>query len=161
MQGFHPAMRRLLDYCEESELYLWKVADRDPLPSYHRDRLLVLGDAAHPVLPTLGNGAGMAIEDAAALGIALEGIGSVDELTARMNAWDEVRRPRASAAQLLSRTMSVQYAPGKETQGLVRAYLSEQELPEFTSACVNEWLFSHDCVEELRSKVEALHAPQG
>ncbi|KAH8896393.1 FAD/NAD(P)-binding domain-containing protein [Thozetella sp. PMI_491] len=109
MQGFHPALHKLLDYCNDDDMYLWKVADRDPLPNYHKDRLIVLGDAAHPMLPTLGNGAGMAIEDAGALGVIMEGVRDGSEVPGRLRVWDRVRRRRASAVQLLSRTVGVEY----------------------------------------------------
>ncbi|BBH71800.1 hydroxylase [Actinoplanes sp. OR16] len=41
--------------------------DREPLPAWHRDRLVLIGDAAHPMLPFIAQGAGQAIEDAVAL----------------------------------------------------------------------------------------------
>ncbi|RMZ88710.1 hypothetical protein DV736_g4065, partial [Chaetothyriales sp. CBS 134916] len=118
MKGFHPSLHKLLDYCNEDDMYLWKVADRDPLPTYHKDRLIVLGDAAHPMLPTLGNGAGMAIEDAGALGVVMKGIKEMGEVTGRLKVWDHVRRPRASAVQLLSRTIRVEYELNSETQDM-------------------------------------------
>jgi salicylate hydroxylase len=144
----------MLDYCNEDDMYLWKVADRDPLPTYHKDRLIVLGDAAHPMLPTLGNGAGMAIEDAGALGVVMEGVTDVGEVTRRLKVWDHVRRPRASAVQLLSRTIGVEYELSRETQDMVRGYLSEEELPDFTRACVNRMLLSYDCLGEARRAVQ-------
>jgi salicylate hydroxylase len=153
MQSFHPALHKLLDYCNEDDMYLWRVADRDPLPTYHKDRLIVLGDAAHPMLPTLGNGAGMAIEDAGALGVVMEGVKDAGEVTRRLNVWDRVRRPRASAVQLLSRNIGVEYEISRETQDMVREYLSEEQLPEFTRACVNRVLFSYDCLGEARRAV--------
>ena len=153
LQSFHPSLHRMLDYCNEDDMYLWKVADRDPLPTYHKDRLIVLGDAAHPMLPTLGNGAGMAIEDAGALGVVMEGVKDVGEVTGRLKVWNRVRRPRASAVQLLSRTIGVEYELSRETQDMVRGYLSEEELPDFTRACVNRMLFSHDCLGETRRAV--------
>ncbi|KAL9105783.1 MAG: hypothetical protein Q9227_009085 [Pyrenula ochraceoflavens] len=156
INGFHPSLHKLLDYCNEDDTYLWKVADRNPLPTYCKDRLIVLGDAAHPMLPTLGNGAGMAIEDAGALGVVMEGIKDLSEVTERLKVWDRVRRPRASATQLLSRTAGVEYNLSKETQDMVREYLSQEELPDFTRACVNRMLFSYDCLGEMRRAVKEL-----
>lgn len=150
IQSFHPSLHKLLDHCNEDDMYLWKVADRDLLPTYHKDRLIVLGDAAHPMLPTLGNGAGMAIEDAGALGAVMEGVKDIGEVTGRLGVWDRVRRPRASAVQLLSRTIGVEYELSKETHEMARAYLPEAELPDFTRACVNRMLFSYDCLGETR-----------
>jgi salicylate hydroxylase len=154
IQGLHPSLHKMLDYCSEDEMYLWNIVDRDPLPTYHKDSLIIIGDAAHPMLPTLGNGAGMAIEDAGALGAVLEGLKDVGEVTGRLSVWDRVRRPRASAVQLLSRTIGLVYELSKETQDMVRGYLSEEELPEFTRECVNRMLFSYDCLGEARRVVQ-------
>ena len=55
---------------------LWALFDRPPLQGAHQHaqgRVALLGDAAHPMLPYLAQGAGMAIEDAAELGLALKG----------------------------------------------------------------------------------------
>ncbi|EXJ92293.1 hypothetical protein A1O3_00843 [Capronia epimyces CBS 606.96] len=153
IQSLHPSLLKLLDCCNEDDMYLWKVMDRDPLPTYHKDHLIVLGDAAHPMLPTLGNGAGMAIEDAGALGVVMEGVKDVGEVTGRLQVWDRLRRPRASAVQLLSRTIGVEYELSGETRKMVRDYLAEEELPDFGRACVNRLLFNYDCLGETRRVV--------
>ncbi|EIN09046.1 FAD/NAD(P)-binding domain-containing protein [Punctularia strigosozonata HHB-11173 SS5] len=46
---------------------LWQLRDQDPLPWWTRGKAIILGDAAHPMLPHQGSGGGMAIEDADAL----------------------------------------------------------------------------------------------
>ncbi|EXJ69161.1 uncharacterized protein A1O5_08096 [Cladophialophora psammophila CBS 110553] len=154
IKTFHPSLHKMLDYCDEDDMYLWKVADREPLPTYHKDHLIVLGDAAHPMLPTLGSGAGMAIEDAGALGVVMEEVKDVGEVAGRLDLWDRLRRPRASAVQLLSRTVAVEYDLSKETQDMVRQYLSEEELPDFTRACVNRMLFRYDYLGEARRAMQ-------
>jgi cation transport regulator ChaC len=72
--------------------------------------------------------------------------------------WDRLRRPRASAVQLLSRTIGVEYEVSRETQEMVRGYLSEAELPDFTRACVNRILSSYDCLGETRRAVGHLQS---
>lgn len=47
---------------------------KDPLKTWHRGRVILIGDAAHAMLPTQGQGASQAIEDAEALGAFFEGI---------------------------------------------------------------------------------------
>jgi len=62
---FHPEARALLAACDEvlkSALYV-----RDPLPSWSRGNVTLLGDACHPMMPFMAQGAGMAIEDAVVL----------------------------------------------------------------------------------------------
>ncbi|WP_238015658.1 FAD-dependent oxidoreductase [Dactylosporangium sp. AC04546] len=63
------------------------LLDRPPLPKWHRGRLAVVGDAAHPMLPFLAQGAAQAIEDAAAIACALRTTGGFD-------AFEAQRRPR-------------------------------------------------------------------
>ncbi|MBN9474086.1 MAG: salicylate hydroxylase [Bordetella sp. SCN 67-23] len=62
---FHPEARALLAACDtvlKSALYV-----RDPLPSWSRGNVTLLGDACHPMMPFMAQGAGMAIEDAVVL----------------------------------------------------------------------------------------------
>ncbi|KAL2816520.1 hypothetical protein BJX63DRAFT_430215 [Aspergillus granulosus] len=58
----------------ESGLGLWQLRDLDPLPTWVRGRAILIGDAAHAMLPTQGQGASQAIEDAEALGAFFEGL---------------------------------------------------------------------------------------
>ncbi|KZL78761.1 zeaxanthin epoxidase, partial [Colletotrichum tofieldiae] len=57
-----------------TEVGLWQLRDMDPLETWHRGRTIIIGDAAHPMLPTQGQGASQAIEDAEALGAIFEEI---------------------------------------------------------------------------------------
>ncbi|EXJ66303.1 uncharacterized protein A1O5_10455 [Cladophialophora psammophila CBS 110553] len=74
MAGFHPSLLRLCDKTASTNtiLPLWRCAERSPLPSCQRGKLVVIGDASHPMLPHRGFGAVTAIEDAAALGVLFE-----------------------------------------------------------------------------------------
>jgi salicylate hydroxylase len=63
--GWHPAVRGLLAVAGRFDLH--GLYDRPALPEWHRGRLVVLGDAAHPMLPFIAQGAAQAIEDAEAL----------------------------------------------------------------------------------------------
>ncbi|MFF4874590.1 FAD-dependent monooxygenase [Micromonospora sp. NPDC000668] len=66
-----------------------------PLPSYVRGRVALLGDAAHPTTPNLGQGAGQAIEDAVVLGAVCAA--GAEGLPAALAAYDRQRRPRSQA----------------------------------------------------------------
>jgi 3-hydroxybenzoate 6-monooxygenase len=57
----HPAMKALLAMMDLGRR--WAVGDRDPIRHWHRGRMVLLGDAAHPTLQSLAQGACMAIED--------------------------------------------------------------------------------------------------
>lgn len=67
---FHPEVRLVLAQCTET--HQWALYDRQPLESWHRGRVVMLGDATHPMTPYLAQGAAMAMEDAVVLSRALE-----------------------------------------------------------------------------------------
>ena len=88
---------------------------KDPLPRFVRDRVVLLGDAAHAVTPDIGQGACLAIEDAAVLAAATAG----DDLDAGLRAYDEVRRPRTQRlARISGSSARVQQANHRVTAGL-------------------------------------------
>ena len=69
--GWNTVVRRLIaeaaDGSDRAELYRWALYDRDPLPRWGDGPVTLLGDAAHPMLPFMAQGACQAIEDAAVL----------------------------------------------------------------------------------------------
>lgn len=95
-------------------LPLWRCASREPSSQMYRGRLVLVGDAAHAMLPHLGQGAAQSIEDAAALGVLLHGVtaGSSDKtgdsLEARLKLFQEVRKDRVTAIQILSAVPAVE-----------------------------------------------------
>ena len=84
----------------------WPLFDRDPLPSWSAGRVALLGDAAHPMLPFLAQGAAQAIEDAHALGVALVPGTDVERALA---AYQRARQARAARVQAESRRQSSIY----------------------------------------------------
>jgi zeaxanthin epoxidase len=81
--------------------------DRPPLLKGWSDGFVTLmGDAAHPTMPNLGQGGAMAIEDAYVFGEEFEDIQHTDEIPARLKAYEKRRFLRASIAQFLSRNGS-------------------------------------------------------
>lgn len=97
---WHPALSALLRAAPRERCFKWGLFDRDPIASYAYGPIALLGDAAHPMLPFLGQGAALALEDAVVLGRALEQFADVREAVAR---YSHIRQPRGSAAQLESR----------------------------------------------------------
>ncbi len=77
--GWHPKIQAILDAAERNECYRWALNDRKPIRNWSTDRVTLLGDAAHPTLPFLAQGACMAIEDGAVLARALQSFSSVRE----------------------------------------------------------------------------------
>jgi salicylate hydroxylase len=81
--------------------YKWALYDRDPLPEWGRGRATLLGDSAHPMLPYLGQGAAMAVEDACILAEVIARF--PDDLTGALRTYETMRMPRTRGAQLGSR----------------------------------------------------------
>jgi 2-polyprenyl-6-methoxyphenol hydroxylase-like FAD-dependent oxidoreductase len=65
---FPPAAGKILDRLQSEMIIEWPVYDLPPLPRWHSGRVVLIGDAAHAASPTLGQGAGMALEDGYVLG---------------------------------------------------------------------------------------------
>ena len=102
LQGSCPALQDLLQAVPDWRL--WVMHDRPPMQGAHQmaqGRVALLGDAAHPMRPYLAQGAGMAIEDAAGLGLALNGATPQNASTALQqyaaNRWQRNARVQARA----------------------------------------------------------------
>jgi salicylate hydroxylase len=85
----------------------WPLVDRPALPRWSKGAVTLVGDAAHPMLPFLAQGAAQALEDAVALADAVAA--SRDDLPAAFAAYDEARRPRATRVQRESRRQGLVY----------------------------------------------------
>lgn len=97
---FHEDAVRLVDSCDE--VLKSALHERDPLPTWTKGQVTLLGDACHPMLPFMAQGAGSAIEDAVILARCLS-----DENTTVLEAlsrYEATRKPRTSKIQLSSRT---------------------------------------------------------
>lgn len=99
-RDFHPHARALLDACDEvlkSALYV-----RDPLSTWSVGTRTLLGDACHPMMPFMAQGAGMAIEDAVVLARCLAAR-PPEEASQALKAYEAARLPRTSQVQIGSR----------------------------------------------------------
>ncbi|KVM59950.1 6-hydroxynicotinate 3-monooxygenase [Burkholderia gladioli] len=97
--GFHPDIQHLIDV--SPSITKWPLLERDPLPLWSRGRLVLLGDACHPMKPHMAQGAAMAIEDAAMLARCLDEVGIADYANA-FALYEANRSARASKVQLVS-----------------------------------------------------------
>ncbi|MGE3871956.1 MAG: FAD-dependent monooxygenase [Parvibaculaceae bacterium] len=78
--GFHDEVQRTIDACPAATK--WPLLERKPLTLWSRENVVLLGDACHPMKPHMGQGAGMAIEDAAILARSLDAADDLDEALA-------------------------------------------------------------------------------
>ncbi|KAF7335579.1 FAD/NAD(P)-binding domain-containing protein [Mycena venus] len=91
--GFHPQFHALIALMN-ANVTKWKMRTVPTLPTWVHGRAALLGDAAHATMPTLGQGAAMAVEDAAALGVLLPPSTSRADVPARLIAYEALRKPR-------------------------------------------------------------------
>ena len=78
-KGWHPAIQTIIDAADKDQCYRWSLFNRPPIRNWSTGRVTLLGDAAHPTLPYLAQGAVMAIEDGAVLTRALAMTNSIPE----------------------------------------------------------------------------------
>jgi 6-hydroxynicotinate 3-monooxygenase len=100
--GFHPDVQRILEAC--TNLTKWAIFEGDPLPIWSRGRIVLLGDACHPMTPNIGQGAAMAIEDAVILARCIEA--SPTDFGYAFRLYVHNRKGRASRIQEMSHTNS-------------------------------------------------------
>lgn len=94
--GFHDDLMQVLYACPAATK--WPLFDRQPLPLWSSGRIVLLGDACHPMKPHMGQGAAMAAEDAAILVRSLDQFGWED-LKAAFKLYEESRKARTSDVQ--------------------------------------------------------------
>ncbi len=97
---FHPEVLGIIENAPEDALFKWALYDRDPLATWSRGRATLLGDAAHPMLPYLAQGATAAIEDALTLARALE---TYEDYAEAFRRYETIRLPRTTEQMLASR----------------------------------------------------------
>ena len=97
--GYHDTVQALID--ATTSVTKWPLKNRNPLPLWRRNRMVLLGDACHPMKPHMAQGAAMAIEDAAMLVRCIEEVGVSDFDTA-FAMYEANRKERATRVQATS-----------------------------------------------------------
>jgi 3-hydroxybenzoate 6-monooxygenase len=100
-QHVHPRALQIID--KGRDWKLWVLCDREPVLRWTDGRVALLGDAAHPMLQYLAQGACMAMEDAVRLSV--EMVQGCDDLPAALNQYQDARRLRTARVQLQSRAV--------------------------------------------------------
>lgn len=136
--GWDPRIGELLS--RVSTTYWWGLYDRDPLPRWTSGRLTLLGDAAHPMLPHLGQGANQAIEDGVALAVLLAGADAASAPRA-LQAYEDLRRTRTTDVQLGARANGRRYDSSYDDLAV-----RDREIAE--SVRFRLWLYDHDAEAE-------------
>jgi salicylate hydroxylase len=121
-QGWHPQIATILTAVDET--FKWALFDRNPLPEWTRGRVALLGDACHPMLPFMAQGAAQAIEDGATLAACLKNVAF--DVPAAFQAYVALRKPRTTMLQAGSQANSTSYHlhDGPKQQQRDQAYAS-------------------------------------
>jgi salicylate hydroxylase len=128
--------------------FRWALYDREPLPTWTRGRLTLLGDAAHPMLPHLGQGANQSIEDGMALATILA-LTSRAGVPAALLAYERLRRERVAAVQRGARENGMRYDSSYADLGVRDAEIAAH-------AAFRKRLYDHDVVPEAQAAAAAL-----
>ena len=108
-ENFHPDAQALLAACREVTCSALHV--REPMETWSKGNATIMGDAAHPMVPFMAQGACMAIEDAVVLARALEGVSS-NGIEVALARYEDERRPRTAKVQIASLANEWMKKPG-------------------------------------------------
>ncbi len=146
--GWHPALTLL--YPCSTRWYKWALYDRDPLPRWSKGRATLLGDSAHAMLPYLGQGAAMAIEDGCVLAAAIAR--QPDDLPAALATYERLRAPRTTGAVLGSRARAKENhltSPWARLKRDAKFALRERFGGRDNTAFQTGWLYEYDVGKEM------------
>lgn len=144
-KDWHPTILELL--AKSDRCFKWALFDRDPLEQWSQGPATLLGDAAHPMLPYLAQGACMAMEDGYALALSMRNAGG-DVATAFAD-YEQRRLGRTARVQLLARARAVEnhltspedIAARDARFAALRARSSQQHSYGI------EWIYEHDVTQ--------------
>ena len=139
--GWDPRIGSLVSQVQAT--FRWGLYDREPLPTWTRGRLTLLGDAAHPMLPHLGQGANQSIEDGMALATILA---RADRETApaALLTYERLRRERVALVQRGARENGLRYDSSYADLGVRDAEITAH-------AAFRKRLYDHDVVPEAQA----------
>jgi len=145
-EGWDPRIGQVLEQVDKT--FRWALYDREPLPTWTNGRLTLLGDAAHPMLPHLGQGANQSIEDGMALATILAQV-DTSAVPASLLAYERLRRERVAEVQLGARQNGLR---------LDSAYadLSVRDAELAAHAEFRKRLYAYDVVPDARAVAAAL-----
>jgi salicylate hydroxylase len=122
---WYESVRAIIAATPPDGLFKWALFDREPLQEWTRGRVTLIGDAAHPMLPFLGQGAAMGIEDGMVVARAFAAADSIDDALRR---YVEARLPRANWVMLESRKTALNYHSGRDENFRPGKHVSAESL---------------------------------
>jgi salicylate hydroxylase len=139
--GWAPPIPDIL--ASASNCFVWALFDRDPLPRWSEDRVVLLGDACHPMPPFQAQGAAMAIEDAIVLAKCLQ-VHGVSQ--ASLTLYERIRKPRTTRVLASARAnMGVFHRSNAITQAATYGpmKLADKLFPAFVRSR-QDWIYGYD-----------------
>lgn len=153
---FCPKVLRMLKLVPEGEVCEWKLRVHSPLPTWVHGAVALVGDACHPTLPHLGQGAAQAIEDAAVLGEVLKLVpdGSAKSINKALEVYESVRKQRAETlvglAAASGKAMHLDEGEAQKERDRQFAALKNGTGPvpdKWADADVQKIVYGFDCVK--------------
>jgi salicylate hydroxylase len=144
-KDWHPNIVKLFE--RVTDVYRWGLFDRDPMTKWSAGRVTLLGDAAHPMLPFLSQGAAMAIEDAYVLAVALAAL--PDDLDTALSLYEAERLPRTSRVQLEARERGRTYHLSDSEAKAKRdaEYREQQKKNPHAGGIKTDWVYSYNATD--------------
>ncbi|RYC59090.1 hypothetical protein CHU98_g7117 [Xylaria longipes] len=137
IKDWDPLCTRIVSKTPEAMLVDWKLVYRDPLPTWvsPKARILLLGDSAHPFLPTSAQGATQALEDGVCIAVCLRR-GGKENVPASVRAHEKIRYERVRATQ----------KTGESTRDMWHKtdWAKVKENPEIIQFPRQDWIFDFD-----------------
>ncbi|KAJ2902601.1 hypothetical protein MKZ38_000362 [Zalerion maritima] len=166
-QDFCPLVHRMLDYVPEGEVCEWRLRVHAPLPTWTRGSCALVGDACHPTLPHLSQGAAMAIEDGAVIGEVLaKSDGTPESIAKCLKVFELLRRERTQMMVDLAKASgrALHLGEGKAKEERDRLFreakekgIGQQTVPDkWASPEVQKMIYSYDCVQESNDYFDKL-----
>ncbi|KAG9246621.1 FAD binding domain-containing protein [Calycina marina] len=109
LSGYHP--RVLAAIKKATEVKRWPLLYRRPVKTWSKGRLVLAGDAVHPMLPHQAQAGAQGMEDGLALGLVMNGVTNISQIEERIEIYEKIRRNRASSIQILSKVGSDEECP--------------------------------------------------
>ena len=148
--GWHPIITTIIS--EAKAHYQWALFDRPALNQWHDTRAVLLGDACHPMLPFLAQGAAMAIEDAWVLAASLP---ANAEVAQALGAYQAARLPRTTQVQHGARAnQRTFHYGGVLSQALVYGGMRAAStiVPGFINSR-QDWIYATDVTEQYPLRI--------
>lgn len=169
---FDPLIRKVID--KVTTCLRWTLADLPPLPTWlsQSGKVVLIGDAAHAMVPFLAQGASMSIEDGPALAECLSRVRDIEDIPKYLRIFEQLRKPRCEKMQLCSRLNGQMWhlPDGQQQEERDRGFgrddfteaetKSSQQQGENVNPWSNRdfqpWLFGYDVVKDVRKVLDGI-----